>query len=270
MSDATFVDPAEQGLIDRFLADHYVVVPVENRPGLEWIRDKAAAIAAHHLGDGVPNDPGRYLNDIHRRVTVETLNDMRLAVFNGLNAEPAFRPTYLSLARHAVDVLVGNELVMQRRVNLSVQLPDDSSSLLPVHADVWDGDSAYEVVAWLPLVDCFKTKSMYILPPGPDRAWQARLAEFAEASAEDLYHAIAPDLTFLDVPFGSILLFSQTVMHGNRVNAEGESRWSMNCRVKSLLSPYADKRLGEFFEPVAIRPATRIGAAYRLPEGFDD
>ena len=54
---------------------------------------------------------------------------------------------------------------MQSRVNLSIQLPEDDSSLLPVHADTWSGDSPFEVVVWLPLVDCFGTKSMYLLPP---------------------------------------------------------------------------------------------------------
>jgi hypothetical protein len=32
-----------------------------------------------------------------------------------------------------------------------------------------------------------------------------------------------------------------------------------------VFSPYRDKKLGEFFEPILVRPATRIGASYRLP-----
>ena len=53
---------------------------------------------------------------------------------------------------------------LQKKVNLSIQLPKDDSSLLPVHSDVWQGDSPYELVLWIPLVNCAKTKSMYILP----------------------------------------------------------------------------------------------------------
>ena len=63
-----------------------------------------------------------------------------------------------------MNILVGNELSMQKSINLSIQMPNDKSSLLDLHADTWSGDSPYEVVVWLPLVDCFKTKSMYILP----------------------------------------------------------------------------------------------------------
>ena len=43
-------------------------------------------------------------------------------------------------------------------------MPNDSSSLLPLHTDTWSGVSPYEIVVWFPLVDCYKTKTMYILP----------------------------------------------------------------------------------------------------------
>ena len=72
------------------------------------------------------------------------------------------------------------------------------------------------------------------------------------------------------MPYGTALLFSQNLMHGNIVNGEAESRWSLNCRFKSLFSPYAGKRLAEFFEPITIRAASRLGMAHRMPEDFDE
>ena len=53
--------------------------------------------------------------------------------------------------------------MMQKNINLSIQFPNDDSSLLPIHSDVWSGDSPHEINLWIPLVDCYKTKSMYIL-----------------------------------------------------------------------------------------------------------
>jgi sporadic carbohydrate cluster 2OG-Fe(II) oxygenase len=264
-----FDRPDEKQLTETFLKDYYIIQPVEERSALDRIRARMAELAAAHLKVAPPNDAQDFLDRIAERISAAGLNDLRLAVFAGLNAEPWFRPAYLSLARRAVEILVGNELAMQRRINLSIQLPDDDSSLLATHVDVWDGDSPYELVLWLPLVDCFATKSMYILPAAADRPWQAKLAQFAGRTAEDLFKSIEREARFLDIKYGNILLFSQTLMHGNRVNRERTTRWSMNCRVKSLLSPYADKKLGEFFEPVVIRPATRIGSAYALPGGFE-
>ena len=59
-------------------------------------------------------------------------------------------------------------------------------------------------------------------------------------------------------------------MHGNRVNETRETRWSMNCRFKGVFTPYAEKNLGEFFEPITLRAASRIGLSYELPDGFDN
>jgi len=61
------------------------------------------------------------------------------------------------------------------------------------------------------------------------------------------------------------LIFNQIYPHGNVVNKENETRWSMNCRFKSLFSPYKDKKIGEFFEPITMRPVTKVAMSYKLP-----
>ena len=265
-----FLDAEEAALTKRFLADGHVIVPVEDMPGLQRLRNAMAGIAAEHLGLAKPTDAAAFMNGIHRQVTVEQLNGLRLKVIDGVNAQSWTRRVYFNLARSAVETLVGNELVMQRRLNLSIQLPNDDSSLLAVHADVWDGDSPFEVVAWLPLVDCHRTKSMYLLPPAKGAAVEAEFGRFQGKSEHELFAAIEPDLQWLTVPFGTVLLFSQNLMHGNVVNREPDSRWSMNCRFKSAFSPYAGKRLGEFFEPITLRAASRLGMRYRFPEGLHE
>ena len=264
----TFLKPADHELAEAFLGNGHVVHSAEDRQGLNRIRTRAAELAAGHLGADVPADIGGFLNAIHETVGVETLNALRLAVFNGLNKEEWFRPTYFSLARTTIESLVGNELCMQRRLNLSIQMPDDDSSLLPVHADVWDGDSPFEVVLWVPLVDCFDTKAMYLLRPGKNRVVQENLSKFGDGNAEDIFEAIADDVEFIKISYGEVMVFSQTLMHGNRVNRVPETRWSLNCRFKSVMSPFADKKLGEFFEPITLRAATLMGLDYKLPDGF--
>ncbi len=269
-SQRAFFADDEAELANAFLDGVHIIRPAEDRTALDRIQAHLAATAAGILDVAVPDEPTEFLDTIHDRVTVDRLNDFRLAVFRALNDQDWLRPAYLAVARKAIETIVGNELAMQRRVNLSIQLPDDDSSLLPVHADVWSGDSPYEVVLWIPMVDCFATKSMFIAPPDIDRAVQDRFTEFEGKTAEDVWREIEPHVRFLEVPYGSYLLFSQNVMHGNRINREATTRWSMNCRFKSVMSPYADKRLGEFFEPVTLRPATRLGLDYRLPGGFEE
>jgi sporadic carbohydrate cluster 2OG-Fe(II) oxygenase len=265
-----FFEKGETALSDQFLEHGYVILPVENTAGLDRIRETTAMLASKQLRIPMPAASGSFLDDLADHVSVDKLNDLRLAIIAGLNDQTWLRATYFSLARNALRTLVGNELAMQRRINLSIQLPQDASSLLPVHADVWSGDSPFEVVVWLPLVDCRATKSMYILEPERNAEIQADIANFKDKGAESLYEAIETDVRFLEIAYGNVLVFSQNLLHGNIVNQEPQTRWSMNCRFKSLFSPYADKKLGEFFDPITLRAATRLGLDYQLPRGLDD
>lgn len=263
-----FLPQAEQALMQEFLQKGIVRVPVEDKAALDRIRDFLADQAASWLGLPPASDKERFLNRIHQHVSIQRLNEFRLALIGAMKQQAWLRPAYFAIARRAIEILVGNELVMQRTVNLSLQLPEDDSSLLAIHSDVWSGDSPYEVVLWVPYVDCYRTKAMYFCDASVDGQIQPKLSEMQGKSSEDLYHLIEKDAPFIDVPYGEVLLFTQNIMHGNRVNVENETRWSSNCRFKSALSPYADKKLGEFFEPITLRPATRHGLRYRLPEGF--
>lgn len=263
-----FLNSEERKLAGEFLKNGIVKIKAEDKAALDRIRAKIVEIAAAKLGQPEPKDHGAFLDNIHTHVTVDKLNEFRLAIFDGLNKEPWLRQAYFAIARKALETLVSNELVMQRRVNVSIQLPDDSSSLLPIHSDVWSGDSPYEVVLWVPYVNCYKTKGMYYTNAATDAKVQPNLKDFK--TAEELYKHIAKDAPFMEAAYGEALLFTQNIMHGNRVNEEKETRWSSNCRFKSALSPYADKKLGEFFEPITLRPATRLGLRYKLPQGFDE
>lgn len=271
MPGPSFAGEDETELWNGFIENGYVIRDVEDKGAFGRITDLIADSAARHLGTAMEGPKHDFLDSIHKLVSPSTLNGLRLAIIKDIRNTEWFRHAYYSLAANTIQSIVGNELAMQRGIGLSVQLPGDDSSLLPIHADVWDGDSPYEVVLWVPLVDCFATKSMYIVPRDRDLQLQPVVRRITRhGSAEELWEAVKSEAIFLTVPRGSFLLFSQTQMHGNRLNEESTTRWSMNCRFKSLLSPYADKRVGEFFDPVIIRPATRIGMEYVLPEGKEE
>lgn len=241
----------DEELEKEFLAKGIVKIPVENPLALDTIRNQIKGSANSD-----------FLNNYHASLSLP-LNEQRLHVINNLNKTPNINHLYFSLAKHAIETLVGNELVMQRNINLSIQLPNDDSSLLPIHCDTWSGDSPYEVVLWVPLVDCYDTKSMFFV----DKEWDVYTQHNIKAhrNPEYLWDAVKDHAVFQSVKYGECLIFTQNIMHGNRVNETNETRWSMNCRFKSALTPYADKKLGEFFEPIQIRAATRLGISYVNP-----
>ena len=107
---------------------------------------------------------------------------------------------------------------------------------------------------------------MYLLPPEQNKDIELTFALDSGNSSEDLYQKISDQVHWLEVKYGEVVIFNQALPHGNRVNTENETRWSMNCRFKSVFTPYGDKKLGEFFEPVTLRAASKTGMDYKLPE----
>jgi len=261
-----FLNKDEQELTEEYLEQGYVIRPVADLVALNWIKDKFINLSKKEFGAVVETDGNKWLNLIHDNVPVNLLNDFRLKMIGSINSEPELREKYFRLARPYLEMLVGNELAMQLRVNLSIQLPQDNSSLLPIHADTWSGDSPFEVVVWIPLVDCYGSKSMYILPPEQYNQLELAFASQSGNSSEELFQTISDQVRWLEVKYGEVLIFNQALPHGNRVNTENETRWSMNCRFKSVFTPYGDKKLGEFFEPVTLRAASKSGMGYKLPE----
>lgn len=206
-------------------------------------------------------------NNFHKYVSAKNLNKVRLNIIKQSNKKnEELRRLYYEVARDYLEILIGNELVMQKRINLSIQLPNDDSSLLPIHSDVWSGDSPYELVVWIPLVDCYKSKSMYILDPKNYKKFYDKTNNKKISKSENIFKIIQKKVKWLNVKFGQVLLFNQCLPHGNIVNTERETRWSLNCRFKSVFSPYEDKRIGEFFEPITLRAVSSYGMNYKFPK----
>lgn len=268
MSELDFWSEEERALCNRFLDEGYIVAPSEDPSALNRIRSLVVEAASDWLGVPPAEDQTAFLDGVAERVPVDKLNDFRLHIINAMNAAPWLRAAYYRIARQTLGVVIGNELCMQRRVNLSIQLPHDDSSLLPVHGDTWSGDSPFEAVLWIPLVDCRQTKSMYLSPPAATSRMHREMSKYAEKGVEALYQDYQDEFIWMDVPYGNFLLFNQNLPHGNRINQEAGARWSMNCRFKGVFTPYADKKLGEFFEPITLRPISQIGLDYEYPAGF--
>jgi sporadic carbohydrate cluster 2OG-Fe(II) oxygenase len=261
---------AERKLSETFLSTGYIITDAEDRGALDRIQSHAAQVTAKFLGIAPPEHPATFMDGIGKHISPDRLNEMRLAIINSFLAESWFREAYFSCARSLIETLAGNELAVQRGVGFSVQLPNDETSLLPLHSDAWSEDSPFEVVLWIPLVDVFRTKSMFILPKEREEKWRRVMPEYADRGVTDMFKDMENELLWLDVPYGKVLVFTHTLMHGNHINREPTARWSMNVRFKGLFTPYADKRLGDFFEPITIRPASRIGMTYEQPAGFTE
>ena len=247
-----------------FKKNGFVVIDVKELNSLNYIQNKIIKSTQLKVNRKKTNNID-FLNNIHKKIKVNHLNNFRLNIMKHINNDKKFKHHVYDISKVLLNSLVGNELVMQKRISLSIQLPNDKSSLLPVHSDTWSGLSPFEAVIWIPLVDCFNTKSMYILPPNENKKFIKKFTKFVNADSEKIFSMIKKKVTWLNLKFGQILIFNQQLPHGNVVNQENETRWSMNCRFKSIFSPYADKRIGEFYEPITMRPVSELAFEYKLP-----
>ena len=260
-----FLDRKDIELSKKFKKDGFIITDIDNFKSLNYIQNKIIKSTQLKINRKKFNELD-FLNNIHKKIRLNDLNNFRLNIMKNINNDKKFKYYFYDISKELLNSLVGNELVMQKRISLSVQLPHDKSSLLPVHSDTWSGLSPFEAVIWIPLVDCYKTKSMYILPPEENKKFTKKFNKLIDTDSEKIFSKIKKKVTWLNIKFGQILIFNQQLPHGNVVNKENETRWSMNCRFKSIFSPYADKKIGEFYEPITIRPVSELGFKYKLPK----
>ena len=104
------------------------------------------------------------LEHTHNFLKPSQLNNIKMKIYSDINSNKKFLDEYYKVCKNELEMICGSEIAMQRKINLSIQMPQDDSALLPKHSDVWSGCSPFEVVVWIPLVDCKNTQSMFVYP----------------------------------------------------------------------------------------------------------
>ena len=206
-----------------------------------------------------------FLNNFHKYIKKSELNSIRLFVIDIINRNKSFAENYYSAGKKSLDFLVGNELAMQSKINLSIQTPNDHDSMLPMHSDIYAGESPFEANLWIPLVNVkADSRSMFITSPKNNKKINRLVENTKSLTLLDIYKKNKKKFKFLKINFGEVLVFSPIMLHGNIVNKTKFTRFSLNCRFKSLLSPFdvfnkTHRNIPHFFKPLNIKPFTQIG-----------
>jgi sporadic carbohydrate cluster 2OG-Fe(II) oxygenase len=246
---------------ERFVREGYVIAATEDPEGLEHLITELSREFANWLkSEGIPT-AAKDLAHSHQSATTERVNALRLSLFAHLNSQPDIRDRYFALASDLLSDVVGNELAMQTKVNLSIQQPADPGSVLDIHSDVWTGDSPFQVVLWVPLTDTTATNAMFFLPPEPSYEAYRRVRAGELRSMAEVRAAYDSQISVIEMKVGQVLVFNSNCLHGNQLNTTTTSRWSLNSRFVNLLAPATnpERRLGSYYTPLTVRPATRMG-----------
>jgi len=256
--------------IKHFLKFGYVIKKVDEIDRLERLKIKISKYICKQLK--IKNSklkPEELFNNLHKKVKIKNLNNFRLKIFKFLNKDNEFKKDLYFIAKESIEKIVGNELAIQRNLNLSIQFPKDSSSLLDAHLDTFSGESPFQVVLWLPLMHVYKTKSMFVIPL---KETNKILTKFSAINKKGFASILKKNKhkKFLDIKSNEYLIFSPNILHGNTKNLTKDTRISLNIRFKGLFTPYNDidgndRKLGYFYNPLNIKPASIIGLNFKLP-----
>tara|TARA_B100000674_G_C37900908_1_gene943696 strand:+ start:77 stop:895 length:819 start_codon:yes stop_codon:yes gene_type:complete len=208
------------------------------------------------------------LENAHLSISNEKSNDLRLHIMKNLYQNTSFHRNYYNAAKNIIHSLCGNELAMQKRPGLSINLPQNLNDVLPIHADTWNGVSPFELNIWIPLVNCTNSMCLYILKRDKYKYRLKESKELLRLTSDELFSELREDLTWIPIEFGKILAFDQSLPHGYSLNEERATHWSINCRFKGLHTPYWDKKLGEYFMPITVKNCTRLGMEYSHPDNW--
>ena len=203
------------------------------------------------------------LDDLHNFIDVKNINELRLFLFTNLNSTYDWKNAVMNIVGPEIRGVLGPDLCIQKKINFSIQLPGDESSILGMHSDSWSAETPYQINVWIPLTDCFASNSMFVVE-------KAKTLEVTKSIVTETFHevpaSIRQDSDFLDMKFGDVLLFNPCLLHGNVLNETNKTRISLHLRFKNLYAPelktFPDRTTGIFYEVFEISENTKFAMDY--------
>ena len=260
-----FRSESEINLSNNFTNKGYVIEQA-NIKHLELIKATiTSALNSYILHEDIGDMTKISLENVHNFVPKINSNKLRLFIMKEISHAKEFNQNYFLAAKDMIYQLCGNELAMQKRAGLSVNFPNNEADVLPIHADTWNGVSPYELNIWIPLVDSKKSMCLYILKRDKYQDRIERSPHLLRLTSDELFEELKSEMTWIEIKYGQLLAFDQSLPHGFCINEESTTHWSLNCRFKGLNTPYWDKKLGEYFMPITVKCCTKIGMNYKHP-----
>ena len=207
-------------------------------------------------------DDEKLLNNIHEYI--EELDDAKanslvVKILNTVGDKLDIANVIYNSSKEMIDSLVGCDISCQRNQNIVFQYPK-SNRYSELHTDA-PNNSRHEIVYWLPLVDCYKTKSFYLVNAKDTDILMGEFKKNEFESWHEFRNEAIKRATHLEIKFGQILGFWSGLLHGSIINTTNESRISYNMRFKNLYAPAGLKDPLVFYEPYKISKLTEYAVS---------
>src|SRR6056300_631021 len=117
-----FLSKKEKKISDNFLKKGYLINAADNKKSLNYLFSTFSKEVSKILKKKIID-----LNYIHNYISINNLNEFRMELHHNVNKDKDIRFHYFRIGQNSLYNIVGNELMMQNKLNLSIQFPDDSS-----------------------------------------------------------------------------------------------------------------------------------------------
>lgn len=211
------------------------------------------------------------LSYLHQHTDISDINEERINAFKKLNSITDWDIKYFSMAKSVLQKLLGPDLLIQRKLNLSVQMPKDDTSKLGMHADTLSGQSPFEVVMWTAFSEFEPEAGMYYFDVETSKLIFQDMLKTEEEGLDELREKYWAKRKFIKISKSQIAIFTGTVFHGNIINETNNTRVSVNCRFKNIFSPegsddLSERGVGIFYKLLQTSPVTQIAKEYLTRE----
>lgn len=249
---------------------HYTTSGPSRRSLMDLIRSISGIVSAHYPGLD-------QLETLHQHCLASNVNDLRLSIFRHLNQNYNWRRVITDSIGPILAQHLGPDIYIQKNINISVQLPADPTSILPMHSDCMSGDSPFQLNIWIPVTRAYGSNSMFLI----DRDTSLRLicqqldlfSETSSISKElmdkviyDSNNIIHTKKYYVDAQPGDFLIFNPAVLHGNELNTTSITRASLNVRITNIGAPSplannSDRSFHNYFDPLVLSTSHTFAAS---------
>lgn len=232
--------------IGEFFREGFVVLDVSSRRAFDKFYGRVVSAINESFDLGFVEN----CDQIDRILGQVTVNEVRLKIIERLNQAPAAFDEVFEMVEPYVETIIGSDVAIQRRFNVSIIDAGDTSSHLDIHRDIESGETPFEVNLWLPLTSPGLRNGLFLLPredsitaikTGAYRIYQAE-------GREGLTKRYKDKLVWPSVDIGQALLFSPLLFHGSMPHSEN-TRLSINHRFKHIFAPArCEEKNASFFK----------------------
>ena len=258
-------------MIQNFDQNGYLIIDHENNNSYKELTE----IVEESIKISVKNICGKDLKSLskfHETVNNINVNEVRMHSYNLINSFPNLHDLCFSLIKNQINKLLGPDLAVQLKVNLSIVPPHDKSSIIPLHSDINTGESIHQLVSWIPFTKCYSSNSLFITDLKESLKLHKNLAILNKPNRPTIseYAELHLKPKYLNMNTNQNLIFTPIMYHGSNTNLTKDTRVSINYRLKNLFSPYLHhdcegKSLSTFYKRYKISKLTEVTDSYKKP-----